>query len=328
VSLLLASLVGGVLLGPGVDLEWSAPVGCPERGEVQADVDRLLGDRRLAVEVAVRAAITRTSDGHAATVMIDQAAPRALRARECVVLARAVALVIAVAVDPIALVERVEFVEPATEPHEPPPIVPGPPPSPPVLAPAIVDPRPQRIIAPQPAPAKPPRPRSEHALTLRGGLLVGATPLATGAVALGYRLDRGLLRVEARVLYGTPRRHDYPDGVGARVQALTLGALACVAPELPGVRFPLCLGLEAGPLVGRGLSTEAPRRRADLWASGLAAAAVVVRLSPRVALVVGGEFAVALRRPAFHLGTRDELVRATALGARALVGLEFFLTRP
>lgn len=326
-SLLLASIIGGILLGPGVKLEWSAPAACPGEAEVLADVDRLLGARRLAVEVAVRAEITADRDGHAATVTIDQAAARQLRARECAALARAIALVIAVAVDPVATVEHVAIVPPP-EPLEP-PIVPKPPPQPPVIAPAIVDPRPAPIAAPPPPVTPPrPRPRSEHAITVRGGVLLGVTPLATGAVALGYRLDRGLLRVEARALYGTPRRLDYPDGVGARLQAVTVGALACVAPERPGVRFPLCLGLEAGPVIGRAIAAEAPRLRADLWASGLAGAGLVARLGPRVALVVGAEFAVALRRPAFHVGAREVLARAPAVGVRALVGLEFFLTRP
>lgn len=324
VSLLLASIVGGVLLGAGVKLEWSAPAACPGEAEVLADVERLLGERRLAAEVAVRAVITGDGEGHAATVTIDQAAARQLRARECAALARAIALVIAVAVDPVATREHLEILEPA--PIEPAPIVPGPPP--PVLAPVIVDPRPAPIAEPPPASPPRPRPRSEHAITIRGGLLIGVTPLATGAVALGYRLDRGLLRVEARALYGTPRRLDYPDGVGARLQSVTLGALACVAPERPGVRFPLCLGLEAGPLIGRAIAAEAPRLRADLWASGLVGAGLVARLGPRVALVVGAEFAVALRRPAFHVGAREVLARAPAVGVRALVGLEFFLTRP
>ena len=324
VSLLLASIVGGVLLGAGVKLEWSAPAACPGEAEVLADVERLLGERRLAAEVAVRAVITGDGEGHAATVTIDQAAARQLRARECAALARAIALVIAVAVDPVATREHLEILEPA--PIEPAPIVPGPPP--PVLAPVIVDPRPAPIAEPPPASPPRPRPRSEHAITIRGGLLIGATPLATGAVALGYRLDRGLLRVEARALYGTPRRLDYPDGVGARLQSVTLGALACVAPERPGVRFPLCLGLEAGPLIGRAIAAEAPRLRADLWASGLVGAGLVARRGPRVALGVGAVFAVALRRPAFHVGAREVLARAPAVGVRALVGLEFFLTRP
>ena len=91
------------------------------------------------------------------------------------------------------------------------------------------------------------------------------------------------------------------------------------------MRFPLCLGLEAGPLIARPRGAAAPRLRADLWASGLAGLGLVARLHDRVALVLTGEFAVALRRPAFHVGDRAELTRAPALGVRALVGLDFFL---
>jgi len=344
VWLLLASLVGGVLLGPGVNLEWSAPPGCPAQAEVLADVDRLLGGRRLDVEAAVRAAIAAEADGYAATVAIDRAPARTLRARECVALARAVALVIAVAVDPVAIVERIAAAEappglpaivPAPAIVEPPeiaaPVIFGGPGSrtvsPNVLAPGV-DREPAERAAIVDRQASATRPHNSHALTVRGGPLLGATPLATGAVALGYSLDRGLLRIEARALYGAPRRLEYPDGVGARLQSLTIGALACVAPGVVRVRFPQCLGVEAGPLIGRGVGAAAPRLRVDLWASGLVSTGLVARVHPRVAVAVAVEFAVALRRPAFHVGDREVLVRAPAVGARALVGLEFVLSRP
>ncbi|HEY0138276.1 MAG TPA: hypothetical protein VGB85_29530, partial [Nannocystis sp.] len=104
-----------------------------------------------------------------------------------------------------------------------------------------------------------------------------------------------------------------------------LGVLACVAPGPARVRVPLCLGVEAGPLICRGLGVPTTRLRADLWASGLAGAAVVGRVHPRVAVVVGAELSLGLRRPAFHVGAREELTRAGAVGFRALAGLEFSL---
>ncbi len=344
-SPLSAWAVAAVLLGPGVELEWSAPARCPTATDVLADVDRLLGGRRLAVAVAVRAAIVAEDGGFAATVAIEPSPPRSLHARGCVALARAVALVIAVAVDPVALAERIT-ISPESPPIVPPaPVLPDPPgftapsesPAPqpasgPTIAaaPAIAE-EPSEPVPPEPPVARRAPPTVDHSLAVRGGLLLGATSPGTGvtgAVALAYALDRGLLRLEARALYGAPRRVDYGDEVGARVQALTLGLLACVAPGSARVKVPLCLGAEAGPLIGRGFGVDNTRLRADLWASGLAGAAVVGRVHPRIAVVAGAELALALRRPAFHVGMGGVLTRAAPVGVRALVGLEFKLSGP
>lgn len=302
------------LLGPEVELEWRAPAGCPDQTAVLADVARLLAGRTLAAPVAVAAEIVAGADGYAATVAIGQTAPRTLRASSCAPLARAVALVIAVAIDPVRLAENL--------------VVPSPPP--PVIA-AVelpvepVEPAPV-VLAPAPPVRDEPRPRppSQHRLGVRGGMLAGASTLPTGAVGLHYALTRGLLRVEARATYATPRRLVDDDGVGMRVQALTIGALGCVAPGSGWLQVPLCLGLEAGPLIARGVGIPAPRLRADLWASGLLGAAVVARVHRRVALVLGVEFAAALRRPAFAVGDR-EAPRAPAFGGRIALGVEFVL---
>lgn len=301
----------GALLGSGVELEWRAPAGCPDAAAALGEVDRILAGRRLDAPVKVRVEISADADGLAATVAIDRAAPRTLRGATCEPLVRAVAVVIAVAVDPDLRTEPEPEPAPAPEPVVPPP-------APPIIAPTAPPP------TPTPPPPDRPRPRAVHGLGVRGGLLAGASTLPTGAVGLVYGLSRGLLRVEARALYATPRRLVDADGVGVRVQAVTLGALACAAPGSARVRVPLCLGAELGPMIGRGFGVPAPRLRADLWASGLLGVAVVGRVHRRLSVVVGVELAAALRRPAFRVGDRDPL-RAPPFGARVLLGFEFVL---
>lgn len=319
------------LVSPGVELEWRAPAGCSSAGEVLAEVERLLAGRRPAEVVAVVAEVATEGPEFAATVAIAGAAPRVLRAGECAALGRAVAVVIAVAVDPVRT-ESEDGVVPAADEVDP--VVPAPPVGGEPAAVGEPDATPP-IRGEQggvPAPTAPElaRARVVHGLGVRGGLLVGATDAPTGAVGLVYGLERGLLRVEARVLYATPRRITYDDtfdGVGARVQAVTIGALGCVAPGSATVRVPLCVGGEAGPLIGRGIGVPAGQLRADLWASGLFAAGVVGRVHRRFNLVLSVEVAVALRRPAFHVGDRDPLVRSRPVGARLLFGIEFRLGR-
>lgn len=202
VSPLSAWAVAAVLLGPGVELEWSAPDRCPTAANVLADVDRMLGERRLAVTVAVKATLVAGAGGFAATVTIDRSAPRSLHARGCAALARAVALMIAVAVDQVALAGQVTLAAEAPPPVAPPtPLVPDPPaftapdvgaprsptpaspaPAPPVIAPSI-------LTASDPLPGPPaerrhPAPPTSHALGVRGGPLLGATRQATGSVVL------------------------------------------------------------------------------------------------------------------------------------------------
>lgn len=312
------ALIAG-LGGPGVELEWRAPEGCPAQIEVAAEVDRLLAGRRVEATVAVRAEVVKEGAGFAATVAIDAAAPRTLRASGCDALARAVALVIAVAVDPIAVAGNFAE-EPALVPAAPvlePPL--------PVVVPVVQE-RPEVVTRELPEPPRAPV-RVFHGIGVRGGMLAGATGSPTGAVAVVYGLERGLLRVEARVLYGTPRSIMYPQGGSARVQALTFGGLACVAAGSEWFRVPLCLGAEVGPLIGRGVDVAAPQLRADAWVSGLFAAGIVARVHRRAAIVLATEFAVALRRPAFHVGTPERLVRAPSVGARILLGVELRIGR-
>lgn len=313
----------------GIELEWRAPVGCSSEGEVVAEVEQLLAGRWPAEVVVVRAEVVAEGSGFTAMVAIGGAAPRMLQARECAALGRAVAVVIAVAVDPSGSSE-------GAVPEAGPGVVPAPPDAvgpvgvprrvepdgvavdPVVPVPVAVDP----VVVSEPVRA---RPRVVHGLGVRGGVLVGATDFPTGAVGVVYGLERGLLRVEARALYATPRRITYDrtfDGAGVRVQAVTFAALACVAPGSATLRVPLCLGAEAGPLIGKGIGVPNGLLRADLWASGLFGVGVVGRAHRRFNLMLGLEVAVALRRPAFHVGDHDP-VRSRAVGARLLFGFEF-----
>lgn len=318
------------LTGP-VELEWRAPDGCARGEAVVAEVERLLAGRTPA-RAAVRADVSAEGAGVAATVVIAGAAPRVLRAGGCEALAQAVAVVIAVAVDPgLADTLAPGPAAPELVPPPPEPVTPSPDPA----SDAVTSDAPARVaVTPTAAaPTAPPerrRPRVSHAIGARAGALIGLSDLPTAAIGLTYALARGLLRVEARAQVATPRRSTYDDardGPGVRVQALTLGALGCVSPGGATVRVPLCLGAEAGPMIGQGIGVANPQTRASLWASGLLTAGLVGRVHRRLDLLVGAELGVALRRPAFHVGEREALVRSRPFGVRVLVGFEVVFGR-
>jgi hypothetical protein len=168
---------------------------------------------------------------------------------------------------------------------------------------------------------------SSHAVGVSGGVALALVPALTGVVRLGYAFQRNALRVQAEATYATPRTITYPDdpGVGGRFQSLVLGARACFAPAAGRVAVPLCTGLEGGPVLGRGLGVPTVRTPVGAWLGALAGGAVLVRVHPRVALQLGADLLVALRRPAFHVGARETLFRANPVGLRVVAGLELRL---
>jgi hypothetical protein len=326
-------------------LEWVAPPSCPDAARGGEHLVRFLGGRALSApaRVELRAGAT----GHVALVTVD-GATRTLHASDCETLARAAALVVAVSLDPVTAAEAVLGREAQGEPL----LVPAPAPAPGVAGEGQAGPPVGEDAAPAPARASPPptRPRRApgaprgadmpprtgpsmtaardgHALGLGGGVALALVPALTGALRLGYAYDRGALRVQADVTYATPRRVTYPaePGVGGRFQSVALGGRACFAASAPRVVVPLCGGVEGGPIFGRGRGVTNPRSPVGAWVGALAGGAVVVRLVPRLALTAGADLLVALRRPAFHVGTRETLFRVPPVGLRALAGLELRL---
>lgn len=314
-------------------LEWVAPPQCPDAARGAEHLARFLGGRALSAPARVE--LTAGATGHVATVTVA-GATRALHAEDCETLARAAALVVAVSLDPVAaatvVLEREAEVstggtegeaETAVETD----VGSGAPPE------SIEPPQPERRRASWGRADMPPRgdassePRGSHWLGASGGIALALVPSLTGAVRLGYAFERNALRVQAEATYATPRTITYPGEptVGGRFQSVAVGVRACFAPAAGRVSVPLCGGLEGGPIFGRGVGIADTRSPVGAWIGGLAGAAAVVRVHSRVALTLGADLLVALRRPAFHAGARRTLFRATPVGLRALAGLELRL---
>jgi hypothetical protein len=161
--------------GDFLDLEWIAPAECPGRGEVLADLERVVGE--LSSEPTrgrVRARIVlwrgAGADGPwrgVVTTFGDGAGERSLRAPSCRALADATELILALRVDPTLAARMAPPVSTIPEPRStaatPPPSS-GPAPAPPLSAPTPVTPAPAALplastpLPPAPAPLPPSAP--------------------------------------------------------------------------------------------------------------------------------------------------------------------------
>lgn len=111
---------------PAVDLTWRAPAGCPDAAVVTSMVAGLVrGPTEPEPDLPVaRATVTRHGSGW--QVRLDLQASRGryrrvMRADDCLVLARAAALLIAIHLDPLAVTRSLESAAPLGPPRSPPP---------------------------------------------------------------------------------------------------------------------------------------------------------------------------------------------------------------
>jgi hypothetical protein len=114
-SLLIATAVAAA----PAELEWHAPRGCPSRERVLSEVSRLVATAPTE-PLRARAHVTRAGKGFRVTIELAGAARgvRTLRGRSCESIARATALIIALAIDPQAasvVSEQLEAPEPEPE---------------------------------------------------------------------------------------------------------------------------------------------------------------------------------------------------------------------
>ncbi|MEZ4447845.1 MAG: hypothetical protein R3B09_00110 [Nannocystaceae bacterium] len=329
--------------GGAVHLEWDAPAGCPSAAEVSAQIDaHLAGTPRGDGSVEASAKVTRRGGAYVLelrSVVRDQPGARTLRGRECGSLARAAALVVALAVDP-SLGERQGDDEgapvdagvdvdadadaplagagEASVPAEPEAAA---------TEPEVTDPE---VVAPTTAPPSNDRRgrlRDRFALRLLGGAEVGALPGVGGLVgaSIGHVWPRA--RVELTGVYLPPRRVavPYEGAVGsATFQLGAAGARGCGQVVRGRFEVPLCAGIEAGVLdiVTADFRPDGSRRAP--WVAGSAGATLVVRALRVLGVVVAAELVVPFTRPTTIVGsdTSEVVHRPAPVTGRFAAGIE------
>jgi hypothetical protein len=245
---------------------------------------------------------------------------RTLSATDCEVLADTVALVIAIAIDPAVAVASVEPPPARAEPAEPtadafPPEAPAPP------AEATRTPHPETPERPRPRGAVRPQPRGAVRVAGAGalGVLPGFAPGVDGAAALLL----GRLRLELGFVWWFERVVDLVGADGrAGLRAWSLDVRGCFVPSVPGVEFPLCGGVEAGLMRGRGFDIDEPNRVSlPFVAIDLGPSIVWVPRRP-VGLWMGVDLVVPVTRPAFSVDGQPPTHKPGSVAGTALLGVE------
>ncbi|MCB9714904.1 MAG: hypothetical protein H6712_13640 [Myxococcales bacterium] len=323
---------------PGTDVppmvQWTAPPTCPGPGWVHRGIERRLGRPLASGEVAVEGQVTATAEGfvlelHTAAGELSES--RRLEATDCLALADATALVVALTVDPVAVAEVLAAARevPVEEEPLPPPQRPE--------AEAELEPEPSPAASPEPPAETTPRePSEETSRRLEGGLLrltaglgLGATPGATGAFTLVGGLQWRRARLELQGSYWLPRRTAPLDGATVSVQLGAAGVRGCGQLRRDRIEAPLCGGLQLGGMRGEGAGVPGARPAQGLWLALEASVGLSWWIRPRWALAGGFAAAVPLVQPAFEVGRSPavRLFEPSPVAGRLWLGVETRLGR-
>jgi hypothetical protein len=300
---------------PSAAVQWDAPAACPDDAAVEGRIAALVGDAVVVTPATAR--VEQHGDRFEVELVtwIDGGSQRrVLAASSCDALADAVAVVIAVALDPVVSAQAPAIVavsEVAAIERTPPP-----------LRTRAREEAPTQLVQRSPL---------QLGLVIAGGYGSGIAPHGNALTHLGLAIGRRAWAIELDARLWLPRtfgRND-PNG-GARVLLGTFGALACGKGVFGRVELPVCAGLEVGGLRARGLNLDQPATRSYQWLAPRARVGLRVALGRGVGLVLVGEGAVPLFKAQLQVRrsgqteTRWETQRASL---RVMLGLDFRWTR-
>jgi hypothetical protein len=288
--------------GPApLDLEWVAPPGCPEKADVAAEVERLVGtelaSRRHLTVRAVVAAIGPDSYSLSLQSVLDGVSgERTLTATSCRAVTDAAVLTMALALNPDlkwpggAAAERPA--EPAVSDGEAPPTH---------AEPAASHPDAGR------------RPLEWLGRTLFG-MRAGSLPQASPELGLGLGASKAGLGLWLLGSYSPPTRAPH-----AEVWMLSSSALLCysiVADLGP------CGGVDLSWVRGRGDNVTHFRSDAVSWLSAAIGLTGAFRLERRWKLRLEGQALFPMRRPEASVAGLGVVYRPGPWAGRAFMGLE------
>lgn len=327
--------------GRPVELRWDAPQRCPDEAALRGQVDEILGGslglprpRPLSVIAVVRDQ-GDTLSLRVFTVGEAGMRERALRYdRDCELLTRAAAVVIAITIDPASIGrlsrEALTLLEPNPPAPEPPPepeptpeASPEPPPAAPVVTP-LPSPEPR---TPPPAPADPPRAkwRPNGSLRALGGIGVGELPGVGGGVTAAAALVFRHLRIELAASVWPARRLRI-NGTGSETGGDFL--MWSLGPRLCGVlhpqrllEVPLCAGVEVGQVHVQGVGLEDSRSARVTWIAGVVAPALVVVPLRRLGLWLAPELLIPTRAN-YSITGIGSIFSAQPVAGRVMAGIE------
>lgn len=319
--------------GLPVEVAWRGEASCPALG-FRAELAEYLAEtkepRPLKVAVEVKERARRWTAALELTTT-DGTSRRSLTGSSCAEVSEAAAFVTAVVVDPGVLmrspgapaVEEAPVIEAPIVPEpratEDAPAVPEPP-----LAPLMTPPP---VVAPQTA-APEQRPRARRIL---GFVRPGGGFEAFGMPGIGPQanLAGGLIglkwRAEVFAMYRAPS-DTYVDSVdppaGARVRMWAVGARGCGVLRPSVLEVPLCVGIEAGQVIARGLGYGLAQSDRIPWAAALVGPALAWAPRRWFALWLGVDAGIPLVGGSFESDGAGVLFKIIRFSLRAGVGVE------
>lgn len=318
----------------GIDVRWSGPQSCVDRGEVTAEARRLLPSDGAYEPTQIDITVSELKTPRAGYQLMLSArsaartAERALELASCDEARQAAGLLIALMLDPEAVA--------AAESVEPHPIVA--PPEPPTPAPAAEpEPQPSPSVPPKAEPAPPPAaptvsaPQAPAKLVLgpelHAGALLDSSALPAVAVgpfaSAGFRI--GVLRLALGALY-LPGAERSASAQGSIRASLFGGQLAACAMWRVASAFEVgpCASGELGRYAARARGVTHGESDATLWAAVSAGASAALSLSSRLALEASVALLAPLRRPVLGLRAMEATHRVPPLSLRAALGVRWF----
>ncbi len=343
-------LLTGVLLGPPssettpghpIEIEWSAPASCPDAEWAHREVERFVGDSlaqtrttQLSFEVSITPEPAEGWVANIVTITEGGRRRRVLPHSDCERLSEAVALIIAMAIDPAAIdaadesalgaIARARTAEDEPPPPESSEISEQPESTSEESDSSSPEPEPPPTSSP---PTSPPRPPGRFSDRWAGPRLafdagVGRLPTVDLGGTAGASIGVGPLRFDLLGGIWAPRsvpvQGDATTHFWAWSVALRLGWAFAASRR---VDLPLMVGVDLGQVRAQGRGLQAATEAAPPIGHAHLVPGVQIWLGPRVGLVGELDIAVPWARPQFTVEGAGTVFRSGPIAVHAGVGL-------
>lgn len=298
--------------GRRIELRWRAVEPCPDGSAVEAAVIRFGGEPdRPGSPIFVDAEVRR--EGPVFVLDLELRSPSGSvkerhQAERCESLVDAVGLKAALALDSLAVVERIDAGLDA----------------PPADAP---DPEP----VPATEPAAPALSSESKRRTVRGflrpdGLVgLGILPGVGGGVSLagGVALPHARFELGSRYWFPRVADDDVDPDVGVELQLVTGDFSACVVPVLGAVELPICANASLGAIRGEGVGVSQATPRWRFYGAAGVGTGAAWAVHPRVAIWIHAQLEIPFLRHSFGITGLGEVYALGRTGGRGALGVEF-----
>ncbi|MCX4243835.1 hypothetical protein [Paraliomyxa miuraensis] len=335
----------GGALEPEMALEWRAPASCPDVVLVRDLVRELMPEPSpLTVELRAAASVEPVPGGLQASLELTagpQRTTRVLFAEDCMLLARATAVIVAVSLDPIAIAEELH-----DEPNEPD--------AGPSKAARTVPPAPTGTSVARSRRTEPDPTHDESEISRSSRDHADAAAHPAGGFEWGARLGAGLgglllpgpglgislspfvgsarLHVRANLQYWVPQRValDAQRDANGELQLVTAGLRVCPQLRRGSLRLPLCAGMDVGAMLGHGEGRDltASHQARQPWVGAVLQPGLAIDVTSRISLWLALEGVLSLYRPSFAIQGASQGFTAGAGDVRGLVGLALHRRNP